>query len=72
MPTVSQEVERLAAAISKLEQAVMASTSKASKAPDDQRRAIYAEISRSAKPVEERVDSAIQQLEMLLGEQGTG
>lgn len=69
MSMIAKEVNRLAAAITKLERAVDAREGKVSEPSQDQRRAIYAEISRSAKPVEERVDRAIEQLEMLLGEQ---
>ncbi|MEM1399525.1 MAG: hypothetical protein AAGF58_06570 [Pseudomonadota bacterium] len=71
MSAVSKEVHRLAAAIGRLEKAVVAQTSQTVEAQEDQRRAIYAEISRNAKPVEERVDAAIEQLEMLLGEQAS-
>ena len=72
MSAVSQEINRLAAAIDRLEKAVAAQAAKPAPDAGEQRRAIYAEISKSAKPVEERVDKAIEQLEMLLGERAQG
>ena len=72
MSAVAKEVERLAAAIDKLEKSIGARPAGAPQGSDEQRKAIYAEIARSAKPVEERVDKAIDQLEMLLGDRQAG